>query len=106
MTITKREAKTILTSLGAGVVPRTGLRHISVGRLPEVAALKSDLDHNRDGGATVRFVIGKFGSGKSFLLQLMRTYALESKFVVADADFSLNAGSLAPGTKPLRPTGN
>ena len=88
MTITKREAKTILTSLGAGVVPRTGLRHISVGRLPEVAALKSDLDHNRDGGATVRFVIGKFGSGKSFLLQLMRTYALESKFVVADADFS------------------
>lgn len=88
MTITKREAKTILTSLGAGVVPRTGLRHISVGRLPEVAALKNDLDHNREGGATVRFVIGKFGSGKSFLLQLMRTYALESKFVVADADFS------------------
>lgn len=88
MSITKREAKTILTSLSAGVVPRTGLRHVSVGRLPEVAALKSDLDHNREGGATVRFVIGKFGSGKSFLLQLMRTYALESKFVVADADFS------------------
>ena len=84
----KREAKTILNSLSAGVVPRTGLRHISVGRLPEVAALKSDLDHNREGGATVRFVIGRFGSGKSFLLQLMRTYALESKFVVADADFS------------------
>ena len=88
MSITKREAKTILTSLSAGVVPRTGLRHVSVGRLPEVAALKNDLDHNREGGATVRFVIGKFGSGKSFLLQLMRTYALESKFVVADADFS------------------
>ena len=88
MSITKREAKTILTSLSAGVVPRTGLRHISVGRLPEVAALKSDLDHNREGGATVRFVIGRFGIGKSFLLQLMRTYALESKFVVADADFS------------------
>lgn len=88
MSITKREAKTILTSLSAGVVPRTGLRHISVGRLPEVAALKTDLDHNREGGATVRFVIGRFGSGKSFLLQLMRTYALESKFVVADADFS------------------
>ena len=84
----KREAKTILNSLSAGVVPRTGLRHISVGRLPEVAALKSDLDHNREGGATVRFVIGRYGSGKSFLLQLMRTYALESKFVVADADFS------------------
>lgn len=88
MPILKREAKTILNSLSAGVVPRTGLRHISVGRLPEIAALKNDLDHNLEGGATVRFVIGRFGSGKSFLLQLMRTYALESKFVVADADFS------------------
>jgi hypothetical protein len=88
MPILKREAKIILNSLSAGVVPRTGLRHISVGRLPEVAALKSDLDHNREGGATVRFVIGRYGSGKSFLLQLMRTYALESKFVVADSDFS------------------
>lgn len=88
MPILKREARTILNSLSAGVVPRTGLRHIAVGRLSEIAALKSDLDHNREGGATVRFVIGRFGSGKSFLLQLMRTYALESKFVVADADFS------------------
>lgn len=88
MPILKREAKTILNSLSAGVVPRTGLRHIAVGRLQEIAALKNDLDHNREGGATVRFVIGRFGSGKSFLLQLMRTYALESKFVVADADFS------------------
>ncbi len=88
MPIMKREAKTILNSLSAGVVPRTGLRHIAVGRLPEVAALKNDLDHNREGGATVRFVIGRYGSGKSFLLQLMRTYSLESKFVVADADFS------------------
>ena len=84
----KREAVTILNSLGAGVVPRTGLRHIAVGRMQEIAALKNDLDHNREGGSTVRFVIGRYGSGKSFMLQLMRTYALESKFVVADADFS------------------
>jgi hypothetical protein len=84
----KREAVTILTSLGAGVVPRTGLRHIAVGRLQEIAALKNDLDHNREGGSTVRFIIGRYGSGKSFMLQLMRTYALESRFVVADVDFS------------------
>ena len=88
MTVMKREAITILNSLGAGVVPRTGLRHIAVGRLQEIAALKNDLDHNREGGATVRFIIGRYGSGKSFLLQLMRTYALESQFVVADVDFS------------------
>ncbi len=88
MPIAKREATAILNSLNAGVVPRTGLRHIAVGRLREIAALKQDMDQIRDGGATVRFVIGRFGSGKSFLLQLARTYALESKFVVADADFS------------------
>ena len=88
MTVMKREAITILNSLGAGVVPRTGLRYIAVGRLQEIAALKQDLDHNREGGATVRFIIGRYGSGKSFLLQLMRTYALESQFVVADVDFS------------------
>jgi hypothetical protein len=88
MPVMKREATTILNSLGIGVVPRTGLRHIAVGRLHEIAALKQDLDHNREGGATVRFIIGRYGSGKSFLLQLMRTYALESQFVVADVDFS------------------
>jgi len=88
MPIPKREATAILGSLAAGVVPRTGLRHIAVGRFREIQALKQDLDRIRDGGATVRFVIGRYGSGKSFLLQLVRLYALESKFVVADADLS------------------
>lgn len=88
MPISKREAIVILNSLNAGVVPRFGLRHIAVGRLREIAAIKQDLDCIREGGSTVRFVIGRFGSGKSFLLQLARSYALENKFVVADADFS------------------
>src|SRR4051812_23097104 len=88
MPVSKREATAIFNSLGAGVVPRTGLRHIAVGRLREIAAIKKDLDHIREGGAAVRFVIGRFGSGKSFMLQLIRSYALEGKFVVADADFT------------------
>lgn len=88
MPISRREGKVILDALNAGVVPRAGLRHIAVGRLREIAALKQDMDHIREGGATIRFVVGRFGSGKSFLLQLARTHALESKFVVADADFS------------------
>jgi len=86
--LSKREATTILSALAAGVVPRAGLRHIAVGRLKEVSALKQDLDQVASGGATVRFVVGRYGSGKSFLLQLIRSYALESKFVVADMDFS------------------
>lgn len=88
MAVSKREATTILNSLSAGVTPRAGLRHIAVGRLKEISALKQDLDQINANGATVRFIIGRYGSGKSFLLQLIRTYALESKFVVADADFS------------------
>jgi hypothetical protein len=88
MDITKREAQTVLNALAAGVVPRSGLRHIAVGRLREVASLRQDLEHIGTGGAAMRLIIGRYGSGKSFLLQLIRNYALESHFVVADADFS------------------
>jgi hypothetical protein len=88
MPVSKREATAILSSLSAGVVPRTGLRHIAVGRLREIQAIQQDLDRMRDGGAATRFIVGPFGSGKSFLLQLVRSHALESKFVVADADFT------------------
>jgi len=88
MEISKREARTILSALSAGVTPRSGLRHIAVGRLKEVTALKQDLEQIAAGGAAVRFVVGRYGSGKSFLLQLVRAHALESRFVVADADFS------------------
>ncbi len=88
MPIPKREAVAVLNALGAGVVPRAGLRHTAVGRLREITTLKGDLDHIREGGATVRFVIGRFGSGKSFLLQLARANAFDNRFVVADADFS------------------
>ena len=88
MEITKREATTIIQSLSAGVTPRIGLRHVAVGRLREVTALKNDFEQISLGGASIRFIIGRYGSGKSFLLQLLRSYALESKFVVAEMDFS------------------
>lgn len=88
MAIPRREAISIINSLAAGVTPRIGLRHIAVGRLKEVNALKQDLDQIAAEGATIRFIIGRYGSGKSFLLQLIRSYALDNKFVVADVDFS------------------
>src|SRR3954465_15666100 len=83
-----RERDAILTSLRAGVVPRIGLRHLQVGRLDEVAAVLEDLERIERGGATVRFIIGKFGAGKSFFLNLARMVALERKFVVAQADIT------------------
>jgi hypothetical protein len=85
----QRERDAIIQSLGAGVVPRIGLEHIQVGRKNEVSAILSDLDRIQNDGAAIRFIIGRYGSGKSFFLNLCRIVALEKKFVVAQADISL-----------------
>ncbi len=85
-----RIASGLLNSLKSGVVPRIGLPYISVGRKDEINSLLSDIETIKDGGATCRFVVGRYGSGKSFLLQMMKTYALDSGFVVVDADLSPN----------------
>lgn len=83
-----RERDAIIQSLRAGVTPRTGLQHIQVGRVREVEALLKDIERISDGGSTIRFVIGEFGSGKSFFLQLIRTIALEKGLVTVHADLS------------------
>lgn len=87
-TINRRESAALINSLTAGVVPRVGLRHIAVGRQPEVNAFLQDLSTIEDGGAAFRFVCGQYGSGKSFLLQMIRNNAMERSFVVMDADLS------------------
>lgn len=86
--IPKRISTAIINSLSAGVVPRIGLGYIAVGRKDEVEALLYDLENIAEGGASCRFIIGRYGSGKSFMLQLIRNNAMERKFVVADADLS------------------
>jgi hypothetical protein len=86
--IRERDRQAILKALRAGVVPRVGLQHIQVGRKAEVQAILRDLDHAADGGAGVRFVIGRFGSGKSFFLNLASIVALEKGFLVARADLT------------------
>lgn len=84
----KRISTAILNSLGAGVVPRVGLEHIAVGREKEIAALLQNIDNIAEGGAAFRFIVGRYGSGKSFMLQLIRNQAMEQGLVVADADLS------------------
>lgn len=84
--IRDRDRQAILKALRAGVVPRVGLQHIQVGRKLEVSAILKDLDHAADGGAGIRFVIGRFGAGKSFFLNLASIVALEKGFLVARAD--------------------
>lgn len=86
--IPKRLTTALVNSLTAGVVPRVGLEHIAVGRKPEVASILQDMDNIAEGGAAFRLITGRYGSGKSFLLQMIRNYAMDRDFVVADADLS------------------
>ena len=88
MKIPKRIAQTLISSLKGGVVPRVGLPYITVGRKREIDALLHDVDMIADGGASFRFIVGRYGSGKSFLLQTIRNYVMAKNFVVVDADLS------------------
>ena len=86
--VPKRIAQTVLNSLKGGVVPRIGLPYITVGRKAEIEALLHDVDVIQEGGASFRFIVGRYGSGKSFLLQTIRNYVMDKNFVVVDGDLS------------------
>ena len=88
MKIPKRIASVIINSLKGGVVPRIGLPYITVGRENEINALLHDVDIISEGGSSFRFIVGRYGSGKSFLLQTIRGHVMDRGFVVVDADLS------------------
>ncbi|UPK67268.1 ATP-binding protein [Chitinophaga filiformis] len=83
-----KEATAIINSLTAGVVPKIGVQHITVGRSDETDAFIKALEDVKNGHSMVKFWIGDFGSGKSFMMHLMNTVALKQKFVVTTADFT------------------
>jgi hypothetical protein len=86
--IPKRISTALLNSLGSGVTPRIGLEYIAVGRKNEIETLLGDLENINEGGSVFRLIVGRYGSGKSFLLQIIRNYAMERNYVVADVDLS------------------
>jgi len=88
MNIPKRISSVLINSLKGGVVPRVGLPYIAVGRETEIDALLHDVEIIADGGASFRFIVGKYGSGKSFLLQTIRNFVMDKNYVVVDADLS------------------
>lgn len=88
MSIKRREKDAIIQSLRAGVVPKLGLQHIQVGRYREIEELVRDMERVADGGAAIRFIIGEYGSGKTFFLNLIRLVALEKGLVVMSADLA------------------
>jgi hypothetical protein len=83
-----RDRDAILQSLRSGVVPRRGQQHIQVGRAREIESLLTDIDRVADGGSALRFVIGDYGSGKTFFIFLVRSIALEKKLVSVHADLT------------------
>ena len=86
--IPRRILSSLLSSISAGVVPRSGAPYIAIGRADEISAFLSDLEEVNEGGGAMRFLIGRYGSGKSFLIQLVRGYALDRDFLTADCDLS------------------
>lgn len=103
--IPRRVSTALLNSLAAGVTPRVGLEHIVVGRKSEITALLQDTENIAQGGASFRIIAGRYGSGKSFMLQILRNYAMDRDFVVADADLSPErrlAGTAGQGVATYR----
>lgn len=86
--VPKRILNTLISSLSAGVVPRSGAPYIAIGRGEEISSLLDNLAEVSEGGSACRFLIGRYGSGKSFLIQLLRGYALDRGFITADADLT------------------
>ena len=95
--IRTRERDAIVRALTAGVVPRVGLQHIQVGRSREIEELLRDMDRIAEGGSTIRFIIGEYGSGKTFFLNLVRQIAMEKRMVVLSADISPDSRLHATG---------
>ena len=88
--VSRAVAATVLNSLKSGVVPRTGLEYITVGRRSEIQALLQDVSIIEQGGATFRFIEGQFGSGKTFLMHALRNHVMEKGFVVTDVELSVD----------------
>lgn len=87
-TIRPKDRDAVIQSLRAGVVPRSGQHLIQVGRAREIETLVADIERIADGGSGFRVVIGEYGAGKTFFLNLVRAMAMEKKLVVASADLN------------------
>lgn len=103
--IPKRTLSVMMNALSSGVVPRRGLEYIAVGRRKETETFVSDLEETSQGGGAFRFISGRYGNGKSFMIQMVRNYSMDKGFVVMDADLAINrrlTGSKGEGVNTYR----
>lgn len=103
--IPRRTLVTMMNALSSGVVPRRGLEYIAVGRRRETETFVGDLEDTAEGGGAFRFISGRYGNGKSFMVQMVRNYAMDRGFMVMDADLAINrrlTGSKGEGVNTYR----
>lgn len=90
LNVPKRTLVAMMNALSSGVVPRRGSEYIAVGRRREIETFLSDMEATADGGGAFRIISGRYGNGKSFLMQMVRNKAMDDGFAVMDADLSVN----------------
>lgn len=86
--INPKEADNIIKALEAGVVPRRGIQHLLVGRHKEVEEVILILDNIKQGESDIRFWVGDFGSGKSFMMRTIESLAVQKNFAVSTIDLT------------------
>lgn len=86
--IRAKERDAVIQSLRAGVVPRASQHLIQVGRARKIESLIQDVERTAQGGSAFRLVVGEYGSGKTFFLNLVRAVGMEKKLVTAHADLT------------------
>jgi hypothetical protein len=86
--IRPKDRDLIVQALRAGVVPHAGQHLIQVGRVKEVEVMLRDVERIGEGGAVFRIVIGEYGAGKTFFLNLIRATAMAQKLVTVHADLN------------------
>ena len=69
--IRAKDRDAVIQSLRAGVIPRAGQHLIQVGRVGELEALIRDVERLAESGSAFRVVIGEYGAGKTFFLNLV-----------------------------------
>ena len=74
-----------LEAMRLGVVPSAEVDTYTVGRDVELAMVDRDLEETAASGGAVRAILGDYGTGKTHLLELIRSRALAAGFLVAEA---------------------
>lgn len=78
----------IIDSLRNGTVPAEGTENIAVGIDEELTEIQDQIERTREDKSAFKFIIGDYGSGKTFFSTSVREMAYDKKFVVSSVVIS------------------